>query len=114
MWGTWRLWGMSAASWLADGYAVFHSMDVVRLRICAGSSAVREPVRAHDLEGPRWLFQGRGLGNCPDARRVYLARYGIRLASFRWRPGRPVAAARQPVAPFFYGCSKSCRDRKSV
>ena len=39
------------------------------------------------------FFKGVIHVNCSDARRLSLAGHGIRLASLRWRSGRPVAAA---------------------
>ena len=39
------------------------------------------------------FFKGVDQLNCSDARRLSLAGHGIRLASLRWRSGRPMAAA---------------------
>jgi hypothetical protein len=39
------------------------------------------------------FFKGSHHLNCSDARRLSLARHGIRLASLRWRSERPMAAA---------------------
>ncbi len=65
------------------------------LRMCFRLKPVsrHQSIRAHRLDHPRRLFQRRHQLNCSDARRLSLARHGIRLASLRWRSERPLAAA---------------------
>ena len=67
-----------------------------RLRVESGAG--RQSVRAHVVEDPRRLFQGPDHRDRPDRRWVSLAGHRARLASFRWRPIRPVAAASGSIA----------------
>src|SRR6266853_2499456 len=62
----------------------------VPLLIRVESGAGRQSIRTHRVDGPRGLFQGYNRRNCPDAGRVPLAGYGIRLASIRRCPVCPM------------------------
>ncbi len=72
---------------------------VLPLRFRVKPIARHQSIRAHRVDGPRRLFQRRHLLNCSDARRLSLARHGIRLASFRWVravPWQPPAGEHLP------------------
>jgi hypothetical protein len=56
-----------------------------------------QSIRAHRVDGPRRLFQRQHHLNCSDARRLSLARHGIRLASLRWR-SKPTHGSRRRVS----------------
>ena len=87
-----RIVAMSAA--LACGFLAGLS-SCVRVESGAG----RQSVRAHGVEGSRRLYQRDDHVHRADARRLSVARHGVRPAPFRWRQGRAVAAAAGPASP---------------
>ncbi len=71
------------------------------------------PVRAHGVEDPRGIFQRHHQLNRSDARRLSLAGYGIRLATFRWCQACPLAAATgsaSPLQPDYEPAHRARRD----
>jgi hypothetical protein len=63
------------------------------------SDTGRQPVRAHGMEDPRRLHHGHHQGHRANARRLSLAGYRIRLAAFRRRAERSLAAAARSASP---------------
>ena len=68
------------------------------LACCNIASALNPSLDINQYAHTAWtvrdgFFKGVIILNCSDARRLSLARHGIRLASLRWRSKRPMAAA---------------------
>src|SRR6266436_518092 len=84
-------------SWFAHSpakpFAGRRAAGVVSVCGGVGPGVGREPVRAHGVEDPRWVYEGHNHLHSADRRRLSVAGYGIRAPAIRWRSSRAMEAA---------------------
>ena len=95
------------AASVGDNCAYVKRGVLILLACCRYASALNPSLDVNQYAHNAWtirdgFFKGMIDVNCPDARRLSLARHGIRLASLRWRSERPMAAAGGEHLPSSY------------